>query len=102
MRRCLAPYQILERSLIFEICLLTTMEQLMAPPRQERCPPPDGVYEADWLSWPAGARKFILAQQEQLAALRKDNAQLRAQLTALATELTHLRERIGRSSRNSS
>ena len=38
---------------------------------------------------------FILAQQEEIE-------QLRAQLTALATELANLRERIGRSSRNSS
>ena len=36
-----------------------------------------------------------MAQQEEIE-------QLRAQLTALATELANLRERIGRSSRNSS
>ena len=35
-------------------------------------------------------------------ALREENEQLRAQLTALATELAQLRERIGRNSRNSS
>ena len=57
--------------------------------------PPAGISEADWLSWPAGARTFILSQQEEIE-------QLRAQLTALATELASLRERIGRSSRNSS
>ncbi|QPN59756.1 hypothetical protein H8F24_17715 [Synechococcus sp. CBW1002] len=57
--------------------------------------PPAGISEVDWLSWPAGAREFILAQQEEMV-------QLRVQLTALATELAHLRERIGRSSRNSS
>jgi transposase len=34
--------------------------------------------------------------------LRQENEQLRAQLTALATELASLRERIGRTSRNSS
>jgi hypothetical protein len=38
---------------------------------------------------------LILVQQEE-------NEQLRSQLTALATELASLRERIGRSSRNSS
>jgi len=57
--------------------------------------PPAGISEADWLTWPAGARTFILAQQEEIE-------QLRAQLTALSTELANLRERIGRSSRNSS
>ena len=57
--------------------------------------PPAGISEADWLTWTAGARTFILAQQEEIE-------QLRAQLTALATELANLRERIGRSSRNSS
>ena len=31
-RRCLAPYPILVQSLIFETCLLMTMEQLMAIP----------------------------------------------------------------------
>ena len=57
--------------------------------------PPAGISEADWLSWPSGARELILAQQEEIK-------QLRTQLTALATELASLRERIGRSSRNSS
>ena len=66
------------------------------------CTPPAGISEADWLSWPAGARTLIMAQQEELVALQEDNDQLRAQLTVLATELTSLRERIGRSSRNSS
>ena len=56
--------------------------------------PPAGISEADWLTWPAGARTFILAQQEI--------EQLSAQLTAVATELASLRERIGCSSRNSS
>ena len=59
------------------------------------CTPPAGISDADWLSWPAGARALILVQQEE-------NDQLRSQLTALATELASLRERIGRSSRNSS
>jgi transposase len=57
--------------------------------------PPSGISEADWVSWPAGARELILSQQEQIE-------ELRSQLTALATELASLRERIGRSSRNSS
>jgi hypothetical protein len=45
--------------------------------------------------WPPEARAFILAQQQEIE-------QLRSQLTALATELAGLREKIGRSSRNSS
>ena len=64
--------------------------------------PPAGIPAADWLSWPAGARQLILAQREEIQALRRENDELRAQLTALATELASLRERIGRSSRNSS
>jgi len=59
------------------------------------CTPPAGISYADWLSWPAGARALILVQQEE-------NDQLRSQLTTPATELASLRERIGRSSRNSS
>ena len=55
--------------------------------------PPAGIPEADWLSWPPEARAFVLAQQQE-------NDELRSQLTALATELTQLRERIGRSSRD--
>ena len=57
--------------------------------------PPAGIREAAWLSWPPEARAFILAQQQE-------NDDLRSKLTALATELASLRERIGRSSRNSS
>jgi hypothetical protein len=64
--------------------------------------PPAGIPEADWMSWPAGARQLILAQQKEIQALRQDNDELRVQLTALATELSSLRERIGSSSRNSS
>jgi transposase len=56
---------------------------------------PAGISEADWLATPAAVRVFILAQQQEIE-------QLRSQLTALATELAGLRERIGRSSRNSS
>ncbi len=63
---------------------------------------PAGISKADWLAWPASARALIRTQQEETLALRQENEQLRAQLTALATELASLRERIGRSSRNSS
>ena len=56
---------------------------------------PAGIAEADWLATPAAVRAFILAQQQE-------NDELRSQLTALASELASLRERIGRSSRNSS
>ena len=57
--------------------------------------PPAGISDADWVSRPGGARELIVTQQEEID-------ELRSQLTALATELTSLRERIGRSSRNSS
>ena len=63
---------------------------------------PAGISEADWLAWPAFAKEFILDQQGELQAQKQEIAQLRDQLTALATELSELRERIGRSSRNSS
>ena len=58
--------------------------------------------EAAWVSWPVGARELISAQQQEIQALGQENAELRSQLTALASELASLRERIGRSSRNSS
>ena len=64
--------------------------------------PPSGIPEADWLATPASVRTLILAEQKEIQALRKENDELRNQLTALATELANLRERIGRSSRNSS
>ena len=54
-----------------------------------------GIPEADWLESPASVRALINAQQQQIELLR-------GQLTSLATELENLRERIGRSSRNSS
>jgi transposase len=57
--------------------------------------PPAGISEADWLATPSAVRSLILAQQQEIE-------QLRGQLTALASELASLRERIGRSSRNSS
>jgi hypothetical protein len=64
--------------------------------------PPAGIPEADWSSWPAGARQLILAEQKEIQALRRENDELCGKLTAVATELASLRERIGRSSRNSS
>jgi transposase len=64
--------------------------------------PPSEIPVADWLATPASVRTLILAQQQEIQALRQENEQLRTQLTALATELASLRERIGRSSRNSS
>jgi transposase len=64
--------------------------------------PPAGIPEADWLATPASIRSLILAQQQEIQALRQENDELRSQLTALASELAQLRERIGRSSRNSS
>jgi hypothetical protein len=57
--------------------------------------PPAGISEADWLATPSAVRGLILAQQEEIQ-------QLRAQVCAMATELASLRERIGRTSRNSS
>ena len=63
---------------------------------------PAGIPEADWLATPASVRTLILAQQQEIQALRRENDELRRQLTALASELASLRERIGRSSRNSS
>ncbi len=56
---------------------------------------PAGISEADWLATPSAVRSFILGQQQEIE-------QLRLQLTVLARELAQLRERIGRSSRNSS
>ena len=64
--------------------------------------PAAGISEADWQATPAGIRALILSQQQEIQVLRQENEQLRTQLTALATELASLRERIGRSSRNSS
>jgi cell division protein FtsB len=63
---------------------------------------PAGIPETVWLSCPAGTRELILAQQREIQSLRQENDELRLQLTALATELAQLQERIGRSSRNSS
>ena len=63
---------------------------------------PAGIPEADWLATPAAVRAFIVAQQQEIQALRNENAELRVQFTALAAELAQLREQLGRSSRNSS
>jgi len=57
--------------------------------------PPAGISEMDWLATPVSVRALVLAQQEQIESLQQ-------QLTALATELASLHERIGRNSRNSS
>ena len=51
--------------------------------------PPAGISEADWLVTPVAVRALIVAEQEEIE-------QLSAKLTALATELASLRERIGR------
>jgi len=64
--------------------------------------PPAGISEADWLATPASDRALILVQQQEIQALRQENDELCGQLAALATELASLRERIGRSSRNTS
>ncbi len=56
--------------------------------------PPAGIPEADWLTTPTAVRSLFLAHLREID-------QLRGQLTALATELAQLQERIGRSSRNS-
>ena len=56
---------------------------------------PTGIQDADWLQNPASARALINAQQQE-------DELLRGHLTLLPNELENLRERIGRSSRNSS
>ena len=68
----------------------------------EMSTPPAGISEAHWLSWPVGARELISAQQQEIQTHTQENDELRSKLTALASELAQLRERIGRSSRNSS
>jgi len=50
---------------------------------------PVGISEADWLATPVAGRGFVLAQQQE-------KAELRNQLTGLATELASLWEQIGR------
>ncbi|MFT5340141.1 MAG: hypothetical protein ACI9IO_001896 [Cyanobium sp.] len=60
--------------------------------------PPAGIPEADWLATSASVRTLIRTQQQEILALRQESDELRCQLTGLAS----LRERIGRSSLNSS
>jgi transposase len=60
--------------------------------------PPAGISEADWAVTPVSVQEIV----GQVQAQQEEIEQLRAQLTALATELAELRERIGRNSRNSS
>jgi len=62
---------------------------------------PAGIAEADWLVWPVGAKEFILDHQGEPQAQQQQIEQLRLRLTALATELAQLWERIGRSLCNS-
>ena len=64
--------------------------------------PPVGISEADWQATAAGIRALNWSQQQEIQVLRQENEQLRTQLTALATELANLRERIGRRPRHSS
>ena len=63
---------------------------------------PAGIAVADWLATPASVRELLFAQQQEIQSVRQENEELHAQLTTLATDLAQLRERIGRSSRNSS
>jgi transposase len=56
---------------------------------------PAGLSAADWLATPSSVRDLVTGQQEQILLLQH-------QQTTLAAELAGLRERIGRSSRNSS
>lgn len=63
---------------------------------------PAGIPETDWLATRTSVRTLILVQQQEIQALRQVNDELRSQPTSLATELASLRERIERSSRNSS
>ena len=64
--------------------------------------PPAGIPEADWAATPVGVKAGFLELVSQCQRQQQEIEQLRIQLTALATELASLRERIGRSSRNSS
>jgi len=64
--------------------------------------PPAGISEADWIATPVGVRAGFLELVSQCQKQQQEIEQLSVQLTALATELASLRERIGRSSRNSS
>ena len=39
--------------------------------------PPSGISKADWLTWPADARTFILAQQQKILEKREEIRLLR-------------------------
>jgi transposase len=64
--------------------------------------PPPGISEADWAAIPVGVRAGFIELVQYCQEQKEEIEQLRAQLTALATELASLLERIGRSSRNPS
>ena len=63
---------------------------------------PAEIPDADWLKTHPSVRALIIANQQVIPALRQENDDPRIQLTGLATEVANLRERIGRSTRNSS
>jgi hypothetical protein len=63
------------------------------------CTPHVGIPEADWPANSASVRMEIIRQKE-IQVLRQDNDELHCQLSALATELASLRDRIRRNSRN--
>jgi chromosome segregation ATPase len=56
--------------------------------------PPPGISEADWAATPVGVRAGFLELVQYCQEQQEEIEQLRAQLTALATELASLRERI--------
>ena len=64
--------------------------------------PPTGISEAGWSATPVGVRAGFLELLQHGQEKQEEIEQLRAQFTAQATELASLRERIGRSFRNSS
>ena len=64
--------------------------------------PPAGISEADWSATPLCVRAGFLELVSLCQTQQLEIEQLREQLTALASELANLRERIGRTSRNSS
>jgi transposase len=64
--------------------------------------PPTGISEADWSATQVGVRAGFLELVHHGQEQQEEFEQLRVQLTVLATELASLRERISRSSRNSS
>jgi transposase len=61
-----------------------------------------GITEADWAATPVDVRACFLELVSQCQKQHEEIEQLRAQLTALASELASLQERISRTSRNSS